>query len=86
MAVLEAEFESKTLLRSVSFRAILPLERFQPPYPAIYLLHGLGGSSSRSLHYTNIRGLAEKSGIEGDPALRRKLLLSGRSREKRLPR
>ena len=63
MAVLEAEFESKTLLRSVSFRAILPLERFQPPYPAIYLLHGLGGSSSRWLHYTNIRGLAEKSGI-----------------------
>lgn len=63
MAFLEAEFESKTLLRSVSFRAILPLERFQPPYPAIYLLHGLGGSSSRWLHYTNIRGLAEKSGI-----------------------
>ena len=59
MAVLEAEFESKALQRAVSFRAILPLEKYQPPYPTIYLLHGLSGNSSRWLHYTNIRALAE---------------------------
>ena len=38
MAVLEMEFESKTLKRAVSFRAIIPYERFKPPYPTLYLL------------------------------------------------
>ncbi len=50
MAVPEVEFESGALPRSVSFRAILPVERFQQPYPTLCLLHGLGGSSSRWLH------------------------------------
>ncbi len=63
MAVLEMEFESKALKRAVSFRAIIPYERFKPPYPTLYLLHGLGGSSSRWLHYTNLRILAESKGI-----------------------
>ncbi len=63
MALVEMEFESKALKRMVSFRAILPYERFLPPYPTVYLLHGLGGNSSRWLHYTNLRYLAETMGI-----------------------
>ena len=63
MAILEVEFDSKTLKRTVSFRAILPYERFQPPYPALYLLHGLSGNSGRWMYYTNIRYLAESKGI-----------------------
>ena len=63
MAILEAEFDSKTLKRTVSFRAILPLERFRPPYPTLYLLHGLGGNSGRWMYYTDIRYLAETMGI-----------------------
>ena len=63
MAYLDIEFNSKALKRLVSFRAILPYEGFKPPYPTLYLLHGLGGNSSRWLHYTNLRHLAESLGI-----------------------
>ena len=63
MAVLQVEFDSKTLKRTVAFKAILPYERFKAPYPTLYLLHGLGGNSSRWLHYTNLRYLAESLGI-----------------------
>lgn len=63
MAILEAEFDSKSLKRTVSFRAILPYERFQPPYPTLYLLHGLSGNSGQWIYYTRIRALAESTGI-----------------------
>lgn len=63
MAVLEMEYDSKALKRTVSFKAIIPYERFQPPYPTLYLLHGLAGNCDRWLHYTNIRYLAEAKGI-----------------------
>ncbi len=63
MAILEVEFDSKALKRTVSFRAILPYERFQPPYPTLYLLHGLSGNSGRWMYYTNLRFLAESMGI-----------------------
>ena len=64
MAYLEFEFDSKTLKRQVSFKAIIPYENFEGPYPTLYLLHGLGGSSSRWLHATNIRAL--QNGCYGD--------------------
>ncbi len=63
MAILEVEFESRSLKRLVSFRAVLPTERFRPPYATVYLLHGLGGNSGRWMYYTNIRFLAETKGI-----------------------
>ena len=63
MAILEVEFDSKTLKRTVAFRAILPTEGFRPPYPTLYLLHGLSGNSGRWLYYTNIRYLAETLGL-----------------------
>ena len=63
MAFLELEFDSKTLKRTVSFNAVIPYERFSPPYPTLYLLHGLSGNKDRWLHYTSIRALAEERGI-----------------------
>ena len=63
MAVIETEFDSVTLKRTVSFKAIIPFERFQPPYPTLYLLHGLMGNSGRWLYNTNIKELAENMGI-----------------------
>ena len=63
VAYVEFEFESKTLKRLVSFRAVLPGERFRPPYPTLYLLHGLGGNSARWLHYTRLRWQTESRGL-----------------------
>lgn len=63
MSYVEFEFESKALKRLVSFRAVLPSERFRPPYPTLYLLHGLTGNSASWLHYTSIRRLAETKGL-----------------------
>ena len=63
MAILEVEFDSKTLKRTVSFRTVLPSEKFKPPYPTLYLLHGLMGNSGRWVYYTDIRYLAESMGI-----------------------
>ena len=41
MALLQTEFRSETLKRTVSMNVILPIERFRGPFPTLYLLHGL---------------------------------------------
>ena len=63
MAYLQMEFQSKALRRNVSFQVILPTEKCQPPYPTLYLLHGLTDNSSGWLHNTRIRALAEEAGL-----------------------
>ena len=63
MAVVQVEFRSKTLKRQVSFRAILPTENFELPYPTLYLLHGLTDDSSAWLYNTRIRMWAEQMGL-----------------------
>ena len=63
MAVVQVEFHSQTLKRMVSFRAILPTERFPGPYPTLYLLHGLTDDSSAWLYNTRIRLWAEEMGL-----------------------
>lgn len=63
MAFLQTEFRSKTLKRAVSFQVILPVEQFKPPYPTLYLLHGLTDNSNAWLHYTRIRMWAENMGL-----------------------
>lgn len=55
MALLQAEFRSQTLKRSVAFQVILPMENFEGPYPTLYLLHGLTENSNAWLHHTRIR-------------------------------
>lgn len=63
MAVLQVEFHSETLKRMVSFKAILPTERFQAPYPTLYLLHGLTDNASAWLYNTKVRLWAEEMGL-----------------------
>ncbi len=63
MAFLQADFRSQTLKRAVSFQVILPVEKFKPPYPTLYLLHGLTDNSNAWLHNTRIRMWAEDMGL-----------------------
>lgn len=63
MALLQVDFRSKALKRSVSFQVILPVEKFQAPYPTLYLLHGLTENCNAWLHNTRIRMWAEEMGL-----------------------
>lgn len=63
MALLQTEFRSKTLKRNVLFNVILPIEKFKPPYPTLYLLHGLTDNMNSWLHNTRIKMWAENSGL-----------------------
>ena len=63
MAILEMEFRSAALKRTVPIRAVLPVEKFVGPYPTLYLLHGLKDNNSSWLNYTRIRRWAENSGL-----------------------
>lgn len=63
MALLEVDFKSRALKRSVEFNAVLPTERFRGPYPTLYLLHGLTDNRNGWLHNTRIRMWAESMGL-----------------------
>ena len=63
MALLQMEFKSEALRRTVSANVILPFERFEGPYPTLYLLHGLTDNYMGWLSYTRIRLWAEESGL-----------------------
>ena len=63
MALLNVDFKSETLKRSVPFNVILPVEKFRGPYPTLYLLHGLTDNCSGWLSYTRIRMWAEDTGL-----------------------
>ena len=63
MALLQMEFKSEALKRTVGMNVILPIERFRGPFPTLYLLHGLTDNCSGWLSYTRIRLWAEESGL-----------------------
>ena len=63
MALIQMEFRSATLKRSVTLNVILPSEQFRGPYPTLYLLHGLTDNYNGWLSYTRIRLWAEQSGL-----------------------
>ena len=63
MALMQLEFKSKALKRTVTANVILPVEKFQGPYPTLYLLHGLTDNYNGWLSYTRIRLWAEESGL-----------------------
>ena len=63
MALLQMEFKSKALKRTVSLNVILPVEKFRGLYPTLYLLHGLTDNYNGWLDYTRIRLWAEESGL-----------------------
>ena len=63
MALLQVDFRSQTLKRQAAFQVILPIEKFKPPYPTLYLLHGLTENSNAWLHHTRIKMWAESMGL-----------------------
>ena len=63
MSLIQAEFKSETLKRTVTFNVILPSEKFRGPYPTLYLLHGLTDNYNGWLSYSRIRLWAEESGL-----------------------
>ena len=63
MALIQMEFKSETLKRTVSLNVILPVEKFRGPYPTLYLLHGLTDNCNGWLSYSRIRLWAEESGL-----------------------
>ncbi len=63
MALLQMDFKSKALKRTVSVNVILPVERFKGPYPTLYLLHGLTDNYNSWLSNSRIRLWAEESGL-----------------------
>lgn len=63
MALVNFDFRSDSLKRSVAVNAILPIEIFEGPFPALYLLHGLTDNYNGWLSYSRIRLWAEQSGL-----------------------
>ncbi len=63
MALIQTDFKSETLKRSVSFNAVFPIEKFQPPYPTLCQLHGLTDNSNGWLSYSRIRFWAENTSL-----------------------
>jgi len=63
MALMQLEFKSKALKRTVTANVILPVEKFHGPYPTLYLLHGLTDNYNGWLSYTRIRLWAESTGL-----------------------
>lgn len=63
MALIQREFKSETLKRTVPVNVILPIEKFKGPYPTLYLLHGLTDNCNGWLSYSRIRLWAEDSGL-----------------------
>lgn len=55
MALMQMEFRSETLKRTVSMNVILPIERIRGPFPTLYLLHGLTDNYNGWLSYSRIR-------------------------------
>ena len=62
MALINFDFRSETLKRSVVVNAILPIEDHDGPFPTLYLLHGLTDNYNGWLSYSRIRLWAEQSG------------------------
>lgn len=69
MALINATFMSTSLMRTVSFSAVLPCdttnfiagtECAKPPYKTLYLLHGIYGSNIDWLMDTQIHRLAKE--------------------------
>ena len=75
MALLQASFMSKTLMRAVPMQVILPVDEFTPPgapqkparedkpFKTLYLLHGIFGDCTDWVASTRIKRWAEDKGL-----------------------
>lgn len=71
MAVIEVNFISKCLMRTVTFNAIIPVDKFGPqaenaeqkPLKTLYLLHGIFGNYTDWVNGTRIQAWAEANDL-----------------------
>lgn len=69
MAIVEVNFVSQCLMRTVTFRAILPVDKFGPaaaeqkPFKTLYLLHGILGNYTDWVNGTRIQSWAEEKNL-----------------------
>lgn len=71
MAILEVNFISKCLMRTVTFNAIIPVDKFGPqaenaeqkPLKTLYLLHGIFGNYTDWVNGTRIQAWAEANDL-----------------------
>lgn len=71
MAIIEVNFISKCLMRTVTFNAIIPVDKFGPqaenaeqkPLKTLYLLHGVFGNYTDWVNGTRIQALAEANDL-----------------------
>lgn len=71
MAIIEVNFISKCLMRTVTFNAIIPVDKFgsqaenaeQKPLKTLYLLHGIFGNYTDWVNGTRIQAWAEANDL-----------------------
>ena len=71
MAIIEVNFISKCLMRTVTFNAIIPVDKFGPqaenaeqkPLQTLYLLHGIFGNYTDWVNGTRIQAWAEANDL-----------------------
>lgn len=71
MAIIEVNFISKCLMRTVTFNAIIPVDKFGPqaenaeqkPLKTLYLLHGIFGNYTDWMNGTRIQAWAEANDL-----------------------
>ena len=71
MAIIELNFISKCLMRTVTFNAIIPVDKFGPqaenaeqkPLKTLYLLHGIFGNYTDWVNGTRIQAWAEANDL-----------------------
>ena len=71
MAIIEVNFTSKCLMRTVTFNAIIPVDKFGPqaenaeqkPLKTLYLLHGIFGNYTDWVNGTRIQAWAEANDL-----------------------
>ena len=71
MAIIEVKFISKCLMRTVTFNAIIPVDKFGPqaenaeqkPLKTLYLLHGIFGNYTDWVNGTRIQAWAEANDL-----------------------
>lgn len=71
MAIIEVNFISKCLMRTVTFNAIIPVDKFGPqaenaeqkPLKTLYLLHGIFGNYTDWVNGTRIQAWAEANDL-----------------------
>lgn len=71
MAIIEVNFISKCLMRTVTFNAIIPVDKFGPqaenaeqkPLKTLYLLHGVFGNYTDWVNGTRIQAWAEANDL-----------------------